>query len=259
LRAFIRNEAKEAPGPEEGNRILRPMQVGRPFQPAFEILRIGGRQLMMFLEERIDLCEVARMMFDRYLTNAAGGNITVKVSEELFLMTPTLMSQAKFCRLTPEDILVVDKHGNIYEGKGKLTREFNMHMAAYEALPEAGAVIHGHAKESMVFASLGMQMPNLTEATQKLGDIATLEFAPATTKELAKIVREHLLSRNGQLPVAALLNKHGVIVVDRTLRKAYDMFERLEYNAYVGIHAKIFSALGLYKEERKAYNYNLEE
>jgi len=150
---------------------------------------------MMFLDERIDLCEVARMMFDRYLTNAAGGNITVKVSEELFLMTPTLMSQAKFCRLTPEDILVVDKHGNIYEGKGKLTREFNMHMAAYEALPEAGAVIHGHAKESMVFASLGMQMPNLTEATQKLGDIATLEFAPATTKELAKIVREHLLSR----------------------------------------------------------------
>lgn len=214
---------------------------------------------MMFFDERKDLCEVTRMMFDRYLTNAAGGNITVKVSDDLLLMTPTLMSQSKFCRLTPEDILVIDRNGKIYEGNGNLTREFNMHMVAYEALPEAGAVIHGHAKESMVFATLGMQMPNLTEATQKFGEINTLEFAPATTKELAEIVRSYLLSRNGQLPVAALLNKHGVLVVDRSLRKAYDMFERLEYNAYVGIYAKIFSALGIYKEDGKVYNYNLEE
>lgn len=215
---------------------------------------------MMYFEERKDLCEVTKMMFDRFNTNAAGGNISVKVSDEHFIMTPTLMSQAKFCRLQPEEILVIDKYGNVYEGEGKVTREFNMHVAAFETLPEAGAVVHAHSKESMVFASLGMQMPNITEATQKLGEIITLDFAPATSLELAEMVRSYLESRKGDLPVAALLQKHGVIVVDKTLRKAYDMLERIEYNAYISIHAKMFEALGIYQEEeKKEYAYNLEE
>ena len=215
--------------------------------------------LMMYFEERKDLCEVAKMMFDRFNTNAAGGNISVKVSDEHFVMTPTLMSQSKFCRLEPEEILVIDKFGHIYEGEGKVSREFNMHMAAYEMLPHAGAVIHAHPKESMVFASLGIPMPNITEATQKLGEVITLDFAPATTMELAEKVRTHFASKNGHLPAAALLRRHGIIVADVTLRKAYDMLERIEFNAYVGIHAKLFEALGIYKNEQSGFQVNLEE
>lgn len=217
---------------------------------------------MLYYEQRKDLCEVTQIMFDRFNTNAAGGNISVKVSDEHFLMTPTLMSQAKFCRLTPEDIIVIDKDGYIYDGNGKVTREFNMHCAIFEVLPEVGAVIHAHPKESMVFASLGMELPHLTEATRKLGEVKTLEFAPATSLELAKIVKEYMETRQGDtLPIASLLREHGILVADKTLRKAYDMLERIEYNAYVNIHTKIFEALGIYqpKVEEKEFCYNLVE
>ncbi|MFT8321097.1 MAG: class II aldolase/adducin family protein [Bacillus sp. (in: firmicutes)] len=214
---------------------------------------------MMYLEERKDLCVVTKMMFDRFITNAAGGNITVKVNEEHWIMTPTLMSQAKFCRLEPNDILVIDKEGNILEGDGKLTREFNMHMAVYETVQKAGAVIHAHPKESMVFASLGLELPHLCEATQKLGEVKTLDFAPATSQELAEKVKEYVQTRKNDLPVATLLREHGILVIDKTLRQAYDMLERIEYNAYVNIQANLFKALGVIKTEKTEFSYNTEE
>ncbi len=213
----------------------------------------------MYLEERKDLCVVTKMMFDRFITNAAGGNITVKVSDEHWIMTPTLMSQAKFCRLEPNDILVIDREGIILEGDGRLTREFNMHMAVYETMQGAGAVIHAHPKESMVFASLGLDLPHLCEATQKLGEIKTLDFAPATSPELAEKVQQYLQTRKNDLPVATLLREHGILVIDKSLRKAYDMLERIEYNAYVNIQANMFQALGKINGKKTAFSYNMEE
>lgn len=215
---------------------------------------------MLYYDERKDLCIVAKMMFDRFNTNAAGGNISVRVSDEHFIMTPTLMSQAKFCRLKPEEIVVINKQGERIEGEGKVTREVNMHLAAYETRPDAGAVVHAHPKESMVFASLGLNLPHLTEASQKLGEIRTLPFAPATSSELAETVRGYLLSRKDDLPIATLLRKHGILVVDKTLRNAYDILERIEYNAYVNIQAKLFQALGEYNpNDDNNFAYNLEE
>lgn len=216
---------------------------------------------MLYFEQRQELCEVTKMMFDRFNTNAAGGNISVKVSEEHFIMTPTLMSQDKFCRLTPEEIIVINREGEVLEGNGKVTREFNMHVAVFDTLPEAGAVVHGHPKESMVFASLGMDLPHLTEATRKLGEIKVLDFAPATSVQLAENVRSYMETRKGDMPVATLLREHGILVVDKTLKKAYDMLERIEYNAYVNIHAKLFEALGIYKPKKDTteFEYNLIE
>lgn len=214
---------------------------------------------MRYFEERKELCEVTKMMFDRYITNAAGGNISVKVSDEHFIMTPTLMSQEKYCRLKPEEIIVINRYGDVLEGEGKVTREFNMHIAAFDACPDAGAVLHAHAKESMVFASLGLELPHLTEASRKLGEIKTLPFAPATSPELARNVSNYLTSRTDALPIATLLREHGVLVVDKTLKKGYDILERIEYNAYVNVQAKIFEMIGSYKPEEQNFNYNLEE
>ena len=74
---------------------------------------------MLYQKEREEMCEVVKAMFDRDLTNAAGGNLSERMNENHFIMTPTLMAQQKLCRLEPEDILVVDKELNIIEGRGK--------------------------------------------------------------------------------------------------------------------------------------------
>lgn len=214
---------------------------------------------MLYAVERKKLCKFVKNMYDRKLTNAAGGNVSIKVSNEHFIMTPTLMSQNFLCELRPEQILVLDQQENIIEGEGKKTREINMHMACYNENKAVGCVVHAHALESMIFACLGMEMPNISEATQKLGEIPCLEFEPATSPELADEVREKV-KRDQTIPKAYLLRKHGVLVVGATLEKTYDMLERLEWNAHIAKEYIMLKQIkGLVIDDLNVYNYNTEE
>lgn len=215
---------------------------------------------MLYEKERKNLAKIVKNLYDRNGTNAAGGNISERMNDDHIIMTPTLMSQNYLCDLSPFQILVVDMNENIIEGEGNLTREINMHMACYKAHPEIGSVVHGHSKESMVFATLGMEMPNLTEATQKFGQIPCLPFHPATSIELAEEVRAHVLGLGNDVKAKAmLLDSHGVLVLDETLNKAHDSLERLEYNAYIAYKALVAEKLGIISMKNKEYQYNLEE
>ncbi len=217
---------------------------------------------MLYKQERQDLCDVVRLMYDRWLTNAAGGNVTVKVNDKHWIMTPTLMSQDKWCRLVPENILVVDQDMNIVEGHGKMTRETNMHMAIYETDPRVKAIIHAHPKELMPFATMGIEMPLITEACKKMGSFPCLRYAPATSVELAEVVREHvqkLVKENHSLPYGTSLREHGVILADVSLKKCYDMLERLETNAYTYVQCKVLEASGHTFQSTEGHDYNTEE
>ncbi len=216
---------------------------------------------MLYEKERSDLAKIVKTMFDRFETNAAGGNVSVKMNDEHIIMTPTLMSQARLCELSPYEILVVDQKNEVVEGDGKVTREINLHRACYNENAKIGCVLHAHPKESMLFATLGVELPNLTEATQKIGRIPTLDFAPATSRELAEIVRKHVADLGEKaVPSASLLNKHGIVVLETSLHKAYDLLERIEYNAYVAQKAMVFDALNIHTlTEEPELNYNLEE
>lgn len=212
---------------------------------------------MMYLEERKQMCEVVRIMFDRNMTNAAGGNVSRKINDEHYIMTPTLMSQQKFCRLEPKDILVIDKDYNIIEGEGALTREVNMHMGVYKVHPNAKVVMHSHPNQTMVYAALSLDMPLLCENVMKLGSIPCLDFAPACSQQLADTVTKHIVEKGDfDNPQAMILNKHGILVVDFELKAAYDLLERIESNAYVSIMSKLFTNEG---HEIQDYDYNLEE
>lgn len=215
---------------------------------------------MLYKQEREELTKIVKKMFDRYETNTAGGNVSVRMNNDHIIMTPTLMSQKYHCDITPEQILVVDMDENIVEGDGGITREINMHMACYKENEKIGCVLHGHALQSMVFASVGMDMPNITEATQKLGEIPCLEFAPATSPELAEKVRKYIEGQDkDKVNNAVLLKKHGVLITDINLEKAYDILGRLEYNAYIAAKALIFEKLGIAEIDTSDYDYNLDE
>ena len=83
---------------------------------------------LSYYEMRLEMCKVAKMMWDRRLTNAAGGNFAVRVDENRILISPSLMSERKHCEMQPEDFLLIDYDRNIIEGEGKLSRESLMHV-----------------------------------------------------------------------------------------------------------------------------------
>jgi L-fuculose-phosphate aldolase len=140
-------------------------------------------------QARSRVAEIGRMMFDRNLTDSAGGNISVRVGD-VVCMSPTQSGHKRQWQINPEDVLVTDLEGNIIEGEGGISRESNVHYLLHHTFGEYGtAVIHAHPRNLMVFAAMAKTMPPVLEANVKFGDAPCIEYAPAHSIELSKNVK----------------------------------------------------------------------
>lgn len=223
------------------------------------------KERLPFENERKDLAGVVREMFERKMTNVAGGNISVKVTpyetfsydgrtyekdHDYLLMTPTFMSEAWYAKLSASQILVIDlASSEKLSGEGRLTREVNMHEEAYKANEEIRVVYHSHAPNCMFWATLGQDMPNLTEVTSvnvPLGKIKCLPYKEACTKELADMVYNELVKMGEKAKENIfLLNSHGVLITATDLHGATEILETVEWNAEIAYKQTIFKKLGI--------------
>jgi L-fuculose-phosphate aldolase len=197
---------------------------------------------LSYIEKREEVCQLVKDMFDRMMTNAAGGNVSVRVENNKVLLTPAMMSEHNRCRLKPEDLLLVDMDMNILEGTRALTREANMHIGILKEFPYVNACIHAHAKNIMTFASFELAIPSVTEATAKFGNIECLPYYEATTIELAEATVEYFKTKKNELQkhaCAVMLSKHGIIIAGKSLDEAYNALERIETNAYIVLNSKL--------------------
>lgn len=211
---------------------------------------------MIFEREREDLARIVKLIFARKNTNVAGGNFSFKTTDqegkEYIIMTPTMMSEAYLGEVSPAQILVVEPHTRqVIDGVGKLTREINLHEAVYNTNSEIKAVLHAHAPNSMFWATAGLDMPNLTEATQKIGYVPVLDFEPNCSPELAELVANYMESEKLALPNMLLLNSHGVLISApgetgiEAIHKALQILDTTEWNAEIAYKQTIFQSLGL--------------
>ncbi|WOO86517.1 class II aldolase/adducin family protein [Mollicutes bacterium LVI A0039] len=199
---------------------------------------------MLYLEERLQLAKVGSVMVKKKLTNNAGGNISMKVDEDedyqYFIVSPKQAGQLKYWNLRPEEVLVLRKNKKTkvnekLEGEGQFTRETALHLNVFDQCPKVKSVIHSHPYESMGFVTFEDEIPLACENVMKFGRVPVLDFAPATTPELAQIVKEFLennrdLSNLGA--IAFCLRGHGIVVASNgDLDITLDHLERLEYNS----------------------------
>lgn len=210
---------------------------------------------ILFEDERQSLANAVKLTYYRKNTNTAGGNFSFKTTDkngkEYIIMTPSMMSETYHGLLSAAQVLVVDlETGEKVAGEGEVTREINMHFACYETNPEIKCVFHAHAPNAMFWATSHLDMPNLTEATQKVEYIKVLDFAPNTTPELAAIVKAEL-EQDSRLPKEYLLDSHGVLVLTpgddgiEALNKALQILDTVEWNAEIAYKQTIFQKLGI--------------
>lgn len=97
-----------------------------------------GRENFNIKEE---ICEIGKLMYDRGYVVSNDGNISVKVSENEIIITPSGVSKG---RMTPDMMVKVDGNGNILEGNRYPSSEMKMHLAVYRERPDIYSVIHAH-------------------------------------------------------------------------------------------------------------------
>ena len=204
---------------------------------------------------REKIARFGRMLYERHLTDAAGGNLSARVGDVL-CMSPRYSGSKRQWQLQPEDILVVDMERNILDGEGQISRETNVHFKLYKEFSEHGsAVIHAHAKKLLVFAALGVPLPPVLEATRKFGETPVVAYAPAHSEQLALNVYEAIRGREAVIrkhAAAVLAPWHGVFLMGKDIDAAFDAVERLDTNAYCIMMGQMLGASPLLEKERAA-------
>jgi L-fuculose-phosphate aldolase len=182
------------------------------------------------------MVEIAELMYGRFLTNSAGGNMSCRVGDRIYI-TPRELGSKHRWRLREEMIVVLDSQLNPMEGDPTtISRESRAHFACYHRFPEVMGVIHAHPRHLSVFAAAGKPVPPTLDYTLKFGQVPVVEPLPSHSQELADAVvaalapQQAKLAKNG---LGLILGGHGVLVVGRDLADAYDTLERLEWSAHI--------------------------
>lgn len=185
-------------------------------------------------QTRQHIVEIGCLLFERFLTDAAGGNISARAGD-MVCITPRFTGSKYQWRLRPEQILVTDLDGNKLDGEGEISREARVHMRLYKEFPEGMAVVHSHPHNVMVFATAGQPIPPVWEGTLKFGVIQVCEFAPAHTPDLADHVASVMRGQEAALrkqAIAVIAPAHGLFTLGKTLAAAFDATERIDGQAY---------------------------
>lgn len=187
---------------------------------------------MMSIAEKI--CDAGRLMFDRRLTDLAGGNISARHGDDIY-MSPTFAGQKYHWDLNPDQLLIGKWADDEVSRSPLFSREGWSHLYIYRNFPDVHAVIHAHPMNVMPFTAICRSIEPLLEGTQKFGTIGYCEAAPGHTKELAEKVLEAMrgneeLMRKQAMPI--LIPYHGIILAGQDFDKTLDALERVDQNAY---------------------------
>jgi L-fuculose-phosphate aldolase len=166
-----------------------------------------------------EICDIGRRIWMREYCDGNGGNISVRLAPDRFLVTPTGVSKGF---MTPEMICLVDGKGNQILGNWKRSSEFTTHLAIYDSTPEAVSVCHAHPCHAGAFAIKQLQPPGrlIPELEVFVGQVAVAPYETPGSPEVAASIRP--LAPKHQ---SIIMGLHGLICWGKSVEDAYFKME----------------------------------
>ncbi|TGD61151.1 aldolase [Tabrizicola sp. WMC-M-20] len=177
---------------------------------------------------RDEICRVGASLFGRGLTAGSSGNISVRLDDGGWLMTPSNMSLGG---LDPARMSRLDATGRLISGD-RPTKEAFLHLSMYGERKDAAAVVHLHSSHATAVSILRDVDPNdvLPALTayyvMRVGRLPLVPYFAPGDPDLAHAVRA--LASNHH---AVLLANHGPVVAGTSLANAQYATEELEETA----------------------------
>ena len=167
------------------------------------------------------MCEMGRRIYERGFTDGNGGNLSVRVGEDLVLCSPTLCCKGF---MEERDICLVDMSAGQLCGYRPRTSEVKVHIAMMKA---AGwdACIHCHPPHCNAFLFAGAVPPNGVnpEADIFLNQVQLAPYATPGTDEVAASVAEASKKSN-----VVFMENHGIVCGARDIEEAEWFAENAE-------------------------------
>ncbi len=178
-------------------------------------------------EGRRQIVRVCRRMYERGFIAGTDGNVSVRLSEDRLLITPSGVHKGD---LLEEDLVVTDREGKPLAGGRRPSSEILMHLLCYQLRDDVHAVVHAHPVHAVALAMAGVSLANciLPESCLSLGLILTAPYSTPGTEEVPAALRELVLRAD-----AVLLDRHGSLTLGRSLTVAYNRLESVEHTARI--------------------------
>ena len=171
------------------------------------------------LKER--MCDMGKRIWAKNYVDGNGGNLTIRVGDNLVLCTPTLISKGY---MKPEDICLVNMDGVQLAGTRKRTSEVNTHIGIMKRQPKAKSCCHAHPPHATAFAVAGVAPPScmIPEAEVFLGKIGLAGYETPGSDANATAVGEMGVDHQ-----AIIMENHGVITWGKDIEDAYWKMENV--------------------------------
>jgi L-fuculose-phosphate aldolase len=163
-----------------------------------------------------------------------GGNLSLRVDENVVLITPTKVPKRE---LTFDDIVIINFEGEIlFSDNGrKPTGETPIHLNILSKRPDVKGLVHAHPPVLTGFSLLDAELlsrPLLPEPIIELGPVIYVAYEEPLSQRLAAAFDSVVEKSN-----AFLMKNHGVMIcspdgVWRAL-ELLEMLENMAYSAFV--------------------------
>jgi L-ribulose-5-phosphate 4-epimerase len=174
---------------------------------------------------------IARRLFFTGIQTSTGGNLSLLAEDGNVIVTKP--SGIALFDCTAENLLVVDRRGQILRGQAPPTKELWFHLGVYEIRPDIGGVVHAHPPGVTAFACARRDLPlDTVHAKRILKNVPRIGPFSDGSPELALKVKEQFGDTELK---AVILEEHGAIGVGPTLTQAENIMELLEETAKIAI------------------------
>ena len=177
---------------------------------------------------REDICRFGRSLFERGLTPGSSGNISLRLDDGGWLVTPT---NASLGFLEPARLSRLSADGRLLSGDAP-TKEVPLHTALYQTRASARAVVHLHSTHSVALSMLPeinprAALPPMTAYyLMRCGETALVPYYRPGDPAVANAIK----GLAGKYSTVLLAN-HGPVVSADTLEAAVFATEELEETA----------------------------
>ncbi len=177
---------------------------------------------------REEICRYGRSLFERGLTPGSSGNISLRLGDGGWLVTPT---NASLGFLDPARISRLNAQGQLLSGD-KPTKEIPLHTALYETRGSARAIVHLHSTHAVALTMLPeidprAALPPMTPYyLMRAGETALVPYHRPGDPAVADAIR----GLSGRYS-SVLLANHGPVVAGDSLEAAVFATEELEETA----------------------------
>lgn len=194
-------------------------------------------------EYRSDIVEIGRRVYAKGYVAANDGNISIRLSDDEVLVTPTGMSKGF---LSTDQLIKVAMSGEQIEGYLRPSSELPFHLKVYELRDDVKAIAHAHPPISTAFAVAGIPLDEmiLPEMIISLGCIPIAKYGTPGTEELVESISEIIPTCD-----AILLANHGALTVGTDVYSAYYKMETMEHYAHINWIARTLGNINPLGEE----------